>query len=174
MKNECKVHYKQTNNISCRNSPMGQATFRSSHRDNFRKYLLFSSRRLSVFTEQILIFQEGICFRRTDCNFPGDVFSVRQPDNNFPGRYIFFAEQISFFPARFVCSSNRYQFSRSSLFLTTANRYRFSRSTFLVTEQILIFQEAYFKYHQIGNFREGTLQTDILAIGLGCCFRTFH
>ena len=56
----------------------------------FQEHLFLDfSRRLYVFTEQILIFQEGIFFRRTDTIFPG---------------------------ANFMCSPNRYRFSKSPYF----------------------------------------------------------
>ena len=96
--------------------PSLRTSFRSSHRDYFRKFLFFSSR--STF---FWIFPESL----------------------------------------FMCSSNRYQFSRKtwsvhrtytnfpgSLFMCSPNRYQFSRSTCLATEQITIFQEAFFKYQR--------------------------
>ena len=99
------------------------------------------SRRLNVFTEKILIFQEGMSVHQTDTNFPGALFlatekiqilqqsateqilifqegmSVHQTDTNFPG----------------------------PLFLATGKIQIFQMSA---TEQILIFQEAFFKYYQ--------------------------
>ena len=55
-----------------------------------------------MFTEQVLIFQEGLFVRRTDHIFPEEVFSARRTDNNFPGssiclpnRYHFFQEGMS-------------------------------------------------------------------------------
>ena len=49
--------------------------FRTSHRDNFRKYLFFSSRSTFLRT-----FQKALCVHRTDHNFPGNVFSARRTD----------------------------------------------------------------------------------------------
>ena len=73
-----------------------------------------------MFTEQIPFFQElCLCVHRTDTDFPGALFWL----------------------------PNRYRFSRSTFFWLP-NRYRFSRNTFLATEQITIFQEAFFKYQR--------------------------
>ena len=77
-----------------------------------------------VFTEQILIFQEDIFFRRTDRNFPGDVFSARRTDNNFSRKVFLFFEQIPIFQEQFV----------------------------LATEQIPIFQEHFFGYRTDTDF----------------------
>ena len=91
----------------------------------FQEHLFLEfSRRLNVFTEQILIFQEGMSVRRTDTIFPG---------------------------ALFMCSPNRYRFSRSTVLATEQipifqehlyshrTDTNFPGSTF--SEQITIFQE---------------------------------
>ena len=70
--------------------------YRSSHRDSFRKYLFFFSRR-----NLFIIFQEGPFVPRTDINFPGvcicssnrhefskRVYYVLRTDPNFPGGLI--------------------------------------------------------------------------------------
>ena len=95
--------------------------FRSSHRNNFWKYLFFSSRstffwnvpdwfsrKVYLFVEQITFFQ-GTSFPfveqikyRTDTDFPGALFY------GLPNRY-------SFCPGVLFLLPNRYQFSRKSL-----------------------------------------------------------
>ena len=91
-----------------------------------------------MFTEQILIFQEGIFFRRTDRNFPGDVFSARRTDKNFLGRYIF--------------STNRYHFFQKGLSVHRIDTDFPGAVFFLATEQISILQEHFFGYRTDTDF----------------------
>ena len=98
------------------------------------------SRRLYVFTEHILIFQEALCVHQTDTNFPG----------------------------RFIFSSSRSQFSRSIFFLLS-NRFSRSTS-FLVTEQIQILQKAFCKNHRKDFQEGTPLRTDVSEIDLASCF----
>ena len=61
-----------------------------------------------MFTEQILIFQEGLFDRRTDHNVPGNVFSARRTDTNFPGAVFFGYRTDTDFPGSlFQIPSNR-------------------------------------------------------------------
>ena len=96
----------------------------------FQEHLFLDfSRRLYVFTEQILIFQEGLFVRRTDHNFPEEVFSARRTDNNFPGRY--------------NCSPNRYHFFQESMSAHRTDN-DFPGAIFFGYQQIPIIQEHYF------------------------------
>ena len=83
-----------------------------------------------MFTEQVLIFQEGTFVHRTDTFFREDVFSFLGTDTLFSEGMSahrtdtsFFQEALSahrtdiVFPGRYVCSPNRYQFSRSTFYV---------------------------------------------------------
>ena len=91
-----------------------------------------------------------------------------------PNRYRFSrstliaTEQMPIFQKHFFWLSNRYRFSRSiffcyrtdndfpgSLFRVSTNRYRFSRSTHIATEQIRIFQVAFFEYQRTDRQFQG-------------------
>ena len=55
-----------------------------------------------MFTEQRLIFQEGLFVRQTDTNFPGSVFFGYRTDTDFPGApFLVVTEQIPIFQEAF-------------------------------------------------------------------------
>ena len=97
-------------------------------------------------------------------------------------KYLFFSSRSTFFwifPGDLIFSPNRYQFSRSYIYVFTEQIpivYRFSRSTSIATKQITIFQEAFFEFQRTDRQFPGRyplLRTDISAIGLCGCFRQY-
>ena len=88
-----------------------------------------------MFTEQIIIFQEGLFVRRTDHNFPGDLFLLVEHDNNFPGRCI--------------CSPNRKHFFKKGM---SAQIPIFQEQFFFATKQIPNFQKHFFGYRADTDF----------------------
>ena len=86
-----------------------------------------------MFTEQILIFQEGIIVLRTNNNFPGNVFSARRTDTIFSRKICLFIEQIPIFQEQSFFG-NRTDTDIPGAPFWLPNGYRFSRNTFLVTE----------------------------------------
>ena len=98
------------------------------HRDNFRKYLFFSSRStfselfqeaLYVFTQKILIysrkiyfssnryhfFQEGLSVHRTDTNYSRISFFGYRTDTDFPGALFWLPNRYDFPGSLFQISS---------------------------------------------------------------------
>ena len=125
-------------------------------------YLGFSEAASETIFENICSFLPGAPFS----GFFQEALFVHLTDANFPGRRGLFTEQIPFFQEASLCVHRADTNFPGALFWLP-NRYRFSRNTFLSTEQITIFQEAFFEFQrtEIGNFQEGTpLRIDISAL----------
>ena len=125
-------------------------TYRSSHRDYFRKYLFSSrstffwiflggfmcspnrckfSRKVCLFAEQIQIFQDlSLCVHRTDIN-----------------------------SGRFVCSPNRYRFSRIPLYVFTEQIQIFQDPSLCVHRTDINFPEQLFSYRTDTDFPRALL-----------------
>ena len=114
-----------------------------------------------MFTEQIAIFQEGMSVRLTDTNFPGAHLCVHRTETDFPGAPILSIEQVPIFQEHLFSYRTDTDFPGALIFWLPS-RQRFSRKLFSNINE------------QIGSFQKGTpLRTDILALGLGGCFRSY-
>ena len=92
--------------------------------------------------------------------------------------WLFSKISVLFFREHFFLEFSRswtYTIFPGTLFMCSPNGYRFSRSIFLATEQITIFQKAFFEYQRTDRQFPGRypLRTDISSIALGGCFRWF-
>ena len=124
-------------------------SFRSSHRDSFRKYLFFFSRR-----NLFIIFQEGPFVPQTDMNFPGGSICSSNR-HEFSRRVYMFFEQIRIFQEglskRHVFSRRFYLFVEQTL-LSHRTDINFPRNPYLVLEHIRIFQEPLFSHRTDTHF----------------------
>ena len=108
---------------------------RSSHQNNFRKYLFFFFR-----SNRFIIFQEGPFVPQTDMNFPGGSYVLRT-DTNFPRGLI-----------EKTCFSRRFYLFVEQTFSSHRTDTNFPRNSYLVLEHILIFQEPLFCHRTDTHF----------------------
>ena len=125
------------------------ATFRSSHRDSFQKYLFFFSR-----SNPFIIFQEGPFVPRTDMNFPGGSICSSNR-HEFSRRVYMFFEQTRIFQEglskRPVFLRGFYLFVEQTLLSHRTDTY-FPRNPYLFLEHIRIFQEPLFSHRTDTHF----------------------
>ena len=110
---------------------------RSSHRDSFRKYLLFFSR-----SNIFIIFQEGLFVPWADMNFPGG--TICSSNRHEFSRSILYSK-------RHVFSRRFYLFVEQTL-LSHRTDTNFPRNAYLVLEHIKIFQEPLFSHRTDTHF----------------------
>ena len=116
---------------------------RSSHRDNFRKYLFFFSR-----SNIFIIFQEGPFVPRTNMNFPGG--SICSSNRHEFSRMVY--------SKRHVFSRRFYLFVAQTL-LSHRTDTNFLRKSYLVLEHIQIFQEPLFSHRTDTHFPGSLIQS---------------
>ena len=114
--------------------------FRSSHRDSFRKYMLFFSR-----SNLFIFFQEGLFVPQTDMNFPGGSICSSNRHEFSRRVYMFFKQtrifqegysKIHFFSRRF------YLFVEQTL-LSHRTDTNFPRNHYLVLEHLRFSRRLY-------------------------------